>query len=255
MFAMQSGRGRCPAPTTLTVLLALTACGPGSVAPDDDAQGDDDAAIVDDDLAGDDDAATGGTGTISVTVEVLAVLPDGQSVEAEIVVDGTPTGVFAPSEIEANAGLHTVTLQTNEPGAPVAQRFVAAPHEVSVTRDNTVACPMFVGRDLGGMWRLVEENGSPASNANDDPFEVRMEFVGPSAAEPCATSLWSRGWGGRITALCLLPRDDVWYELPDPEYPILVEGNAVDSGLRMMYTITAEEREWPSGPYIFERQE
>lgn len=222
--------------------MTMLACGPGNVAPDDDAQLDDDAAIGDDDLAGDDDAATGGTGTISVTVEVLAVLAEGQSVEAEIVVDGEATGVFPPAEIEVGVGSHTVELH--------ADGFVAAPHEVTVERDGTAECGMFLGRDLGGMWQWISSEDWTAPD--DNPFEAWMEFDRP---EPCSSRVWVLGNFGVLTAFCLTEGDQLQYIWDDPSYQIVAEGNVLDNGSQIRYSFTDAPEEFPRGPHLYARSE
>lgn len=240
MRAMQNGRGQRSAHTTVAMVLLLAACGPGNVAPDDDAVGDDDA-FTDDDVSGDDDAATGGTGTVAVTLHSLAIEPENTTVTAEIVLDGALTGTMAPATFEVPAGNHEITI--------LREGFVSPTEQITVAANAQTDVECVFGRNLSGGWRRI----TPEDEMIDEEADVVMRLgSSPRTDEAldCPSKIWAMPFQP-IGAICL--RENERIQLAFPIAPSFLEGHIINDGQVIEYTINDPDANLDPGPWRFER--
>ncbi|MDO8463050.1 MAG: PEGA domain-containing protein [bacterium] len=225
----------------LTACFALVACGPGVVAP----SGDDDTTIPGgDDDTGDDDSDHEelGSGLLSVTLQSLAIEPEGTTVTAEIILDGVPTGTMAPATIALDAGTHEITVRRDG--------FVSPTEEITVERDGTATVQCTLGRDLTGTWEQVEPY-EPWDPLYEQFREAAMFFRAEMASyvEPCPTQIWLAGLSG---PMCLLQGDAIWFSAPGEDDQATGNGTITEEGRKIEYTYIEETVEPPwEQTYIF----
>ncbi|MDO8463055.1 MAG: PEGA domain-containing protein [bacterium] len=221
----------------LTACFALVACGPGVVAPGTD--DDDDTTIPTCPEpcfgGGDDDGEDPGNGLLSVTLQSLAIEPEGTTVTAEIILDGVPTGTMAPATIALDAGTHEVTVRRDG--------FVSPTEEITVEQGGTATVQCTLGRDLTGTWEQVEPEPRDALNERFHEATMLLMAEPETFIEPCPTKIWLVGLR---RGMCLLQGDAIWFCEPilypesDEAYQATANGTITEEGRKVEYTFVAE---------------